>query len=142
MGDLFEQIMQMQQELMKGFEDGDMSFKLPNMFGGDSLSSGFRFKLDTTLFSDDFFKVMPYEQGKEGLGGMGDIFGQMDKMMRMFEGVGPEEQMPGDDGGSRTEEDLLPEEQFRQKEEKGEEPTAPERKKVDKSKPAKKTIRI
>jgi hypothetical protein len=109
-GDMFQQMQQMLQQFQNG---GGMTFQFPGM-EGDSAGMQF-FKLDTTLFSDPMFRTMPYREGGEG--GMADFFRQFEQMGKMFEGFEPFGQMPQmDDGDTRSEEDLLPEEQLREQE--------------------------
>ncbi len=138
-GDLFEQMKQMIDDFRKG---GGLRFNLPDEWQADSLGNGFFFRLDTSItFGDELFRNMPNMQG-EGMYGMQDFFRKFENMGRLFgipEGI--------DDGDSRTEEDLLPEEQMRQKENAGEQPEAkkpaPKPKPAPKNqKPARETIRI
>jgi hypothetical protein len=113
MGDMFRQM----QEMLQQFEStGGMSFSFPGM-EGDSAGAHL-FKIDTSMFSDPMFRTMPNMDG--GAGGMADFFQQLGPLAKMLEGFGPFGDIPQtDDGQSRTEEDLLPEEQMREEEQPG-----------------------
>jgi hypothetical protein len=149
MADMMEQMRQLLSQFEQG---GGMSFQFQDMFGGDSLSGGgLPFNLDSMQFSDPMFRTMPYREGQQGMMGMEELFkqfGDMGALGQLFGDFG--QAMPqGDDGQSRTDEDLLPEEQMRQSEDgigKTEPPTptpAPKpRAKTQKAEPARKTTRI
>jgi hypothetical protein len=134
--DMFRQMQEMIQQLSKG--DG-MSFQFPDMHSADSMGNGFFFKFDTSFMQgEDLFRTMPFRQG-DSMYGMGDFFRQFDKMLELPEDI--------DDGNSRTEEDLLPEERLRQGDEGTDQaPDAEQLKKPKpapkKSEPTRKTIRI
>lgn len=133
MGDLLRQM----QTMIQQFQDG--SFDLSDMQGDSTLGLQF-FKIDTSMFSDPMFKTMPNMEGGSGLSGMQDFF-------KMFEGFGLDGFDFGsvpqtDDGTTRTEEDLLPEEQLRVEEEKPAQPTTPQPSKKAAKKPERKTTRI
>jgi hypothetical protein len=142
-----ELLTQMQQ-MMESLESGDgMSFNFPDFFGNDSLSQGFKFQFDSSMLSDPMYKVMPYRGDQFGMGQMQDLFRNFDQFGRLFEGFDPLAGPEGDDGSTRQEEDLLPEEQLRlNEEEKSNQDSSgadeQAKKPVKKAAPVRKTTRI
>jgi hypothetical protein len=126
LAEMQRQMMEMQRQMMQQLQN----FDRPNGLKRDtSSSSSYFFRFDTTFSSDGHsggfqFHFSPFGSDSTDKG-MGDFFG-FDQMFQDFFDLGEprrnrpndmENQLPKDDGNlGRSEDDLLPEERLRQKE--------------------------
>jgi len=151
LAEIQRQMMEMQRQMMQQFQNLDR----PNGLRRDTSSSSYFFRFDTTFSSDGTnggfqFHFSPFGSDSAATG-LGDFWGFDQLFQDFFDFAEPhrngpndmENQLPRDDGNSRRSDDeLLPEERLRQKEQSLDSKPADPAVKGKETKPKIKTIRI